>query len=482
MKKRLGLRALSTLFLACTASACSGNGAVEAEATANDAEQAVSATTTGAEDSFVSTSMPEMTRGDRAFLRVGKSSSLERQAYLKFQVTGVPAGATNVRATLKLHASTTSAGAIEVHRAASDTWTESSLVLSNAPGSAAAILSSVAGTSAGAWSSFDVSSAVTSNGTFSFVLKYPSGVLAEFASKEAGAATAPTLEVTYDKAVVATTAFGAAYNPHNDARFDQLSAAWGGMKVVRSYDGSSGVTPFLKTFQDQDVAHGAVSSYSFKYLPSEVLAGKHDAELRSFFQSIKDGHKTYWTYWHEPDDELYKTHTFTPAAYRAAWAYIKKIATSVQATRPNLQIFATLIIMQYSMTPKVAPSRPLEGPDGMYPGDAVIDVFGVDAYNSTADQGQVVDAATQFGKVIDFAQLHKKPWAIGELGSCPVAGNPGGRAKYLSGALSYWKTRQVPVFVAYFNVDWPTCDYRFDNDAAATKVWHDAVTTGYASF
>ena len=279
-----------------------------------------------------------------------------------------------------------------------------------------------------------------------------------------------------------STLFGAAYSPHDATREGELAAQWGKLGVVRSYDGGNGVNAFLNTLQAEDIAVGAASSYSFKYLPAEVIAGTHDADLTKFFEGIADDHLTYWTYWHEPDDEIYKSHTFTATDYRNAWAHIRAIADGVKAKRSHMKAFATFIIMEYSMRPANATARPLTGPNGMYPGDSVIDVFGVDSYNDQAASGGEYDAATQFGKVIDFAQAHGKPWAIGELGSCPVAGDPSGRAKYLSNAIKYWKTREVPFFTAYFDVDYPTCDYRFDTDAAATKVWHDAVTTGLGAF
>ncbi len=279
------------------------------------------------------------------------------------------------------------------------------------------------------------------------------------------------------------TLFGAAFSPHDAAHYDALVTAWGGVQVSRSYDGGSGAKPFLNTYQAQDIARGAASAYSFKYAPSEVIAGTHDADIQSFFDGIKDGHPVFWTYWHEPDDEIFKSKTFTATDYRDAWAHIRKIADAAKAKRPKMIAYATLIIMQYSMTPAVAPSRPLTGPNGMYPGDAVIDVFGVDAYNSAADKGGVVDAATQFGKVIDFAEAHGKRWAIGELGSCPVKGDANGRATYLQNAVHYWVTRNdPPVFAAYFDLDWPTCDYRLDADAPATAVWKKAVTQGVAAF
>lgn len=482
MRKGLLLGLISMTAMA--AAACSGGADDSGDSVDTNDGQAVTATTGGAEDSYVSTSYPTTIRGARTDLKVGATSAATQQTYLKFTVSGIPAGATNVKATLKVYANTTSTDAVEAHLANSSSWSESTLVLSNAPGEQATVLAKTAGTTQGAWSSFDVSAGVAGNGTVSFVLSVPAGgAIVDFASKEAGAATAPSLTVTYSAPAVATTLFGAGYNPHTDAYFSTLSTAFGGMKAVRDYDNGSGITPYLKTYQAEDVAHNVASSFSFKYLPSEVLAGQHDAEIKSFFQGIQDGHPVYWTYWHEPDDEIFKTHTFTATDYRNAWAHIRAIADGVKATRPNLKIFATLIIMEYSMTANVAPSRPLTGSNGMYPGDNVIDVFGVDAYNGAADKGQVVDVATQFKPVIDFAQQHGKPWAIGEIGSCPVAGNPNGRATYLSNALSYWKSRQyTPVFVTYFNVDWPVCDYRMENDPAASKVWKTAMTTGYASF
>src|SRR5262249_4242486 len=155
-------------------------------------------------------------------------------------------------------------------------------------------------------------------------------------------------------------------------RRDALAAAWGGLKAIRSYDGGNGVQPFLSTFQPSDRAIGAVSLYSFKYPPTEVTAGTHDAALRAFFTGIADGHRVYWTYWHAPDHELYVRHSFTPAQYRAAWAHIKAIYRQVKATRPGLTAFATLVIMEYTMRPGVAAGRPLLGANGMYPGDNVI--------------------------------------------------------------------------------------------------------------
>lgn len=298
-------------------------------------------------------------------------------------------------------------------------------------------------------------------------------------SSSATDSAAMTLLALRPKAPGATMLFGASFFPHDNARYDQLNTMFGNMGVSRSFDERTGVGPFLNTYQQQDLARGAASAYSFKYPPSEVTAGKHDVALESFFRGIVDNHPVYWTYWHEPDDEIFKAPTtFTAAAYRAAWTHIKQIADKVKVSRPNLDAYATLIIMEYSMRPGTM--RPWQD---MYPGADVIDVFGVDVYNPLAASGGIMDAATQFGKVIDFAKQQGKPWAVGELGSCPVQGNLQGRATYLRNAIQYWISRNYPpVYASYFNLSWPVCDYRLESDAPAKQVWRDAVTSGLGAF
>ena len=287
-----------------------------------------------------------------------------------------------------------------------------------------------------------------------------------------------TLLALRPKSPGATALFGASFHPHDNARYDQMTLMFGDLGVSRSFDLQQGVSPFLNTYQSQDLARGAASAFSFKYLPSEVTAGKHNVALESFFKGIADNHPVFWTYWHEPDDEIFNNNVFTASAYRAAWTHIKAIADKVKVSRPNLEAYATLIIMEYSMRPEV-----MRAWKDMYPGNNVIDVFGVDAYNPLAVKGGTMDPATQFGKVIDFAKLQGKPWAVGELGSCPVAGNLQGRATYLTKAIQYWISRSYPpVYTSYFNLSWPVCDYRLDSDAPAKQVWHNAVTTGLGAF
>lgn len=283
------------------------------------------------------------------------------------------------------------------------------------------------------------------------------------------------------------TLFGASFEPgRGTAAYDALNEQLGGMDVRRSFSSlGDGVDKFLNRFQREDIERGVVSAHSFKFMPAEVIAGRHDAALQRFFAGIADGHTVYWTYWHEPDDELYVDRLFTPAEYRAAWRHIRRIADAEKARRPNLQAYATLIIMEWSMTDGVRNQRPLLGENGMYPGDDVIDVFGVDAYNysSAADKGRITDIPKLYGKIIDFARSRGKPWAIGEIGSCPVAGNPQGRATFLRESIKYWIQRDYPpLYAAYFNLNWPSCDYRLENQPPALEVWRTACTEGLDAF
>src|SRR5580765_6245266 len=115
---------LCTLAIATVVSAF-GGGCFESTEQSADG---VTAQTTGAEDTYVTTSYATTPRGTRTELKVGATSSVTQQAYLKFQVGGIPQGATNITASLQLYAQTTSTDAIEAHVANSTSWSESTLV------------------------------------------------------------------------------------------------------------------------------------------------------------------------------------------------------------------------------------------------------------------------------------------------------------------------------------------------------------------
>src|SRR4051812_15310153 len=180
----IGVSAIAIVLVACGV----GDEATdETEGSEDNGGQAIAAPPGTVEDTFVSPYNPVGPRGAWTELKVSLAGTSARQTYLKFHVSNIPAGATNVRATVKVHAKTTTAGPVEIHRARTATWTEATLVESNAPGADPAVVASVVGTTAGAWATFDVSSAVHANGTYAFVIAMPTNGVAIFDSREAGA-------------------------------------------------------------------------------------------------------------------------------------------------------------------------------------------------------------------------------------------------------------------------------------------------------
>jgi uncharacterized sulfatase len=116
------------------------------------------------EDAFVKKSNDPNGNYDTTELRV-KSGGAEINSYLKFTVSGV---GTVANATLKLYSEDVEMG-VDVYEAASNEWSESIITWNTAPGATGGSLDHVAVTTG--WVEFDVSSVVTGDGTYSFVLK-----------------------------------------------------------------------------------------------------------------------------------------------------------------------------------------------------------------------------------------------------------------------------------------------------------------------
>lgn len=275
----------------------------------------------------------------------------------------------------------------------------------------------------------------------------------------------------------ARTLFGIAFDPPSDERYLEVLQEFGPLGIRRSYGGESTGASFLERFQPQDVAHGVASAYSFRLPSAEVLAGTHDAALTQFFSGMEDGHPVFWTYWPTPEDVLFVSQDVTPSEYRAAWAHIRELYEAVKANRPELEAFATLLVSEYALRPEVAPTRPMLGESGMYPGDDVIDVIGLRAANEGWSMGRVTAPIIQFQPAMDFARQHGKRWAVSDLGSCEVAGDPNGRAKYLQNAIDYWASQKdFPVYASYDHHATGGCDFTLD--AAGITVWSKAVRAG----
>jgi hypothetical protein len=199
---------------------------------------------------------------------------------------------------------------------------------------------------------------------------------------------------------------------------------------------------------------------SFKYDTAGVLAGKYDSALRTWFADAPTNRTTFWTYWHEPENDGVNT-----ASYRAAWQHIADIAD--QASNPRLR--STLVLMCYTLKP--ASGRNWKD---YYAGSDAIDTLAFDCYNKGIQKGVYSDPNQMLEAVIDTARAAGKPWGIAEFGSHLVPGDSSGkgRAQWLRDFGTTVK-KNGGVFATYFDSN-VGGDFRL-LDSPSQAAWRDVV-------
>jgi len=142
-------------------------------------------------DAYVSSANPGTNYGTVTSLRV--DSSPDVRSFLKFAVSGF-GGAPILSAKLRVYANTSSSTGVTVKQGGSNRWTETGVTYNTMPAVGTAIQTLPAVT-AGTWVTFDVSSWVNKEGTFSLVLTTPGSTAVSTGAREAGA-NAPQLIVS----------------------------------------------------------------------------------------------------------------------------------------------------------------------------------------------------------------------------------------------------------------------------------------------
>ncbi len=132
-------------------------------------------------DAYVDAANPSANYGTAAQLRVGTSPV--RRSYLRFEVSGLTAGAS--RAMLRLYTSGSQGASYTVQRVGDHSWSESAITFNNAPVVGTALGTSGTGNE-DLWTAVDVTSAVTGNGTYSFALTGGDATGLDFSSRESG--------------------------------------------------------------------------------------------------------------------------------------------------------------------------------------------------------------------------------------------------------------------------------------------------------
>ncbi len=255
------------------------------------------------------------------------------------------------------------------------------------------------------------------------------------------------------------THFGAAFQVARGEAYDEALArtdrSLGPLEVVRVfYPGPPEPWPGKAPRRNVVV--------SFKLEPVDVLAGKFDAEMRTWFETAPRDLDVFWVYFHEPENDI-EEGSFTAEEFRAAFARLDGLADT--ARNPRLR--STLVLQSYT-------TRPESGRDWreFYPGSDVIDVFAWDVYNRPRRTGGYGAPEELLGEPRRIAESVGKPFAVAELGSVLVPGDDGsGRAVWLRSIGEYLIATRAP-FVTYFDFSWNggADDYRL-RDPQSQQVW-----------
>ena len=138
-------------------------------------------------DAQVKSSSPGTNYGQGTTLRIRTGPDVSYQTYVRFTVSGL-SGAP-AAATLRLLVTDGTQDRVQVHSAASATWSEDAVTWSARPATAAGALAQAGGAVAGTWLQLALpAGAITGNGTYSFRLAGSGTDSAIFASREGGSA------------------------------------------------------------------------------------------------------------------------------------------------------------------------------------------------------------------------------------------------------------------------------------------------------
>ncbi|MGW4797515.1 endo-1,3-alpha-glucanase family glycosylhydrolase, partial [Nonomuraea sp. NPDC004297] len=210
-RTRVGLVALLVLAVSAgtTGAAAPSSGALRtgAAAAASAARSAAPLTVTvpASEDVFVSQAEPAKSFATATWLSVcgttcGESAAGQRVALARFKVSGVPATAQDVTASLELTSARTTETTLSA-RKVTGAWTEAESTWKTRPETGAQVATH-SGFTSGKPVKLDVSSAVTGDGTYAFALTQSDATTTVlFSSRETGE-RGPKLTITYTAGAV----------------------------------------------------------------------------------------------------------------------------------------------------------------------------------------------------------------------------------------------------------------------------------------
>jgi len=236
----------------------------------------------------------------------------------------------------------------------------------------------------------------------------------------------------------------------------QTTDQFGQLPIVRVY--YPGLPAANAWTGGQAGANGSAVIVSFKALPTDILSGADDATLTHFFDTAPTGHPIYYSYYHEPEDNI-ADGQFTLADYKAAWARVVQLAAAAH----NPDLHSTLILMEWDL--EKASGRDWKS---YLPGGGIISTLGWDAYS----QGSATNVNPQLTPPTDFmsdciaaSKSVGLPYGFAEFGLSTATGRPG----WLTEVGNYLMTSGA-LFATLFNgtTQYPTLQL---TDQASQAVW-----------
>jgi FlgD Ig-like domain len=225
----------------------------------------------------------------------------------------------------------------------------------------------------------------------------------------------------------------------NTSGVSQAAAQFGHLPVVRVY--YPGLPSSNAWTSGVPGTSKAAVVVSFKALPQAILSGADNAALSHFFDAAPTGRPVYYSYYHEPEDNI-AAGQFSLADYKAAWAHVVALADAAH----NPALHSTLILMSYDLKP--GSHRDWKN---YLPGGGIINVLGWDAYPVGAAgcggcKVQLTPPAQFLGPAIAASKSAGMPFGFAEFGMPSTPGRPG----WLTEVGNYLMTSGA-VFATLFN-------------------------------
>jgi hypothetical protein len=259
-----------------------------------------------------------------------------------------------------------------------------------------------------------------------------------------------------------TTKFGASVYAGSQswaAAARRSNERYGGLEAVRVFH------PGLPAAWDSvtDAVDSALV-VSFKADPAEILSGADDVALRRWFAAAPRDRDVWWTYFHEPEDDVERDE-FTAEAWRAAYRHVATLADAAD----NPRLHNTVVLMCWTLEQRSGRSF-----SDFFPGEDVVEAMGWDCYSKASDARPYADPEDLYGTAIAKSRDLGLDWGIAETASLLAPEDTTGtlRADWLR-EMGQYLSEEGASFVLYF--DSPIGGEFRLLDEPSQQAWRDVI-------